>query len=337
MAVAASYFNGLSAHRHSVVLDVRNGMLQLHGEDIGRGLKPGQYTIPNRLGNSPRLILLADGGRCEIPDTVGFDRLLGQLGYQPSLVAHIELRWHFMLAIALSTVALLAAAYFFGLPYAAEKIAYQVPAKMLVLIDGQFVKTLDDRLMQPSKLAPAHQQSIENRLRSLSLPPSAIRPGKLLFRNSPGLGANALTLPGNTIVVLDGLVALSTNDEDIIAVLAHELGHIAGRHPLRQTLQASAVGLVMGWLVGDFSGILAIAPATLLESRYSREFERQADNFAADILQRNNIPAQRLADMLKKLEKAQGSPASDHANPLLGYFSSHPATSERERVLGGGE
>ena len=109
-----------------------------------------------------------------------------------------------------------------------------------------------------------------------------------------------------------------------------------------------AVMLVMVWAVGDFSSILAVAPATLLQAKYSRDFEREADAFAADLLVAHGIKPSVLADLLERIDADQRRKASsespDASDPsdapeaaqgssLLDYASSHPATSERLEYL----
>jgi Zn-dependent protease with chaperone function len=152
------------------------------------------------------------------------------------------------------------------------------------------------------------------------------------------LGANAFALPGGSIVVLDELVSLADNDQEILAVLAHEMGHISEKHALRQMLQASVVGLAMAWYIGDVSSLLAAAPTVLLQTRYSRDFERNADTFAAEMLRANGIPASRLADILQKLEAAhqtETTQISAKSAKAMDYLSSHPNTEERiDRLRG---
>ena len=106
--------------------------------------------------------------------------------------------------------------------------------------------------------------------------------------------------------------------------------------------------LVMVWAVGDFSSILAVAPATLLQAKYSRDFEREADAFAADLLVAHGIKPSVLADLLERIDADQRQKASSEASDasdapdapeagqgssLLDYASSHPATSERLEYL----
>jgi Zn-dependent protease with chaperone function len=249
----------------------------------------------------------------------------------------MEARWTYAVASLLVTLALIAAAYVWGLPYAAREAAERIPENVLVMMDGQFLKTFDGRLLEPTKLSLARQQALVSRLRAMHWPDEAAKPERILFRSGPHIGPNAFALPGGTVVMLDELVVLAQNDEEILAVLAHEMGHVTERHALRQMFQASVVGLAMAWYVGDVSTILAAAPSALLETRYSRDFERRADNFAAHTLALNGIPASRLGEMLAKLEEAyagkqKSKKESDQAS-WMDYLSTHPATEERIRAL----
>jgi Zn-dependent protease with chaperone function len=131
-------------------------------------------------------------------------------------------------------------------------------------------------------------------------------------------------------VLLDELVVLLDDDEETAAVLAHELGHAQHRHPLRMLLQGSAVAAFWTLYVGDVSSLLAIAPAAVLQARYSRGFEQEADDFAVAMLQANGMSPGLLADALEKLEAHQRKRDGESVNS---YLASHPATSERVRHL----
>lgn len=337
MHVAGFYFDGRSARRHTVSLELQGDVLRIVGDALERSEALADIKIPAPLGDTPRLILFTDGARCEVADRAGFDALMQTSGRAPSLVARMEARWTYAVASLLVTLALIAAAYVWGLPYAARVAAERIPESVLAMMDGQFLKTFDGRLLQPTKLSPARQQALVSRLRAMRWPEGAAKPERILFRSAPHIGPNAFALPGGTVVMLDELVALSQNDEEILAVLAHEMGHVTERHALRQMLQASVVGLAMAWYVGDVSTILAAAPSALLETRYSRDFERRADDFAARTLALNGIPAARLGEMLTKLEEAYADKThtkkeEGQAN-WMDYLSTHPATEERIRAL----
>jgi len=120
-------------------------------------------------------------------------------------------------------------------------------------------------------------------------------------------------------------------------VLAHELGHLKYRHSLRMLIQGSVVGFVLAWYIGDVSSVAAGLPALLLQARYSREHEREADRYAAQVLNANGIPPQRLADMLTRLETSHANKNTDKKgrtdDGVMGYLASHPATRERIEAL----
>jgi Zn-dependent protease with chaperone function len=118
-------------------------------------------------------------------------------------------------------------------------------------------------------------------------------------------------------------------------VLAHELGHLRERHALRGLLQASAVGALVAVWVGDVGSVATALPAFVLEARYSRDFEREADAYAAAVLGANGLGTRPLADLLARLEASQGGPRP--RGGLVAYLSSHPATAERIRALGARE
>ena len=149
---------------------------------------------------------------------------------------------------------------------------------------------------------------------------------EIQFRKSPSIGANALALPGGTIVITDDLVKLAQDDREILGVLAHESGHVVRRHGERQILQGSAIVLLVTWFVGDANALAAAAPTALLQAKYSRDLEREADAHAIGVLRRNGIPTRYLASILERFARTE--PSGGNAS-MLDYLSTHPATAER--------
>lgn len=331
MTIAATYYDGRTARRHNALLSVERGMLRIQTSDLVREEAIAKVKIPTALGTAPRKVILADGAHCEVVDHAAFAQLFPQISW----VAHLENRWRYALVALLLIAGIIAATYVWGLPYIANLIAQRIPENLVASIDQQFLDAVDGKLLLPSQLPHDRQTAITHRVQSLHLPAGAKLSSRILYRRSPQIGANAFALPGGTVVILDEIVKLSDNDDEIIGVLAHEMGHVSEYHALRQMLQASVVGLVATWYVGDISSLLALAPATLLETHYSRDFERRADIFAAQTLALNHISATRLADMLEKLERAHGETQKNSQHTVMDYLSSHPATDERIKMLRG--
>jgi Zn-dependent protease with chaperone function len=261
-----------------------------------------------------------------------------------------------LLITLLAIGVLLLAAYHYGIPVAARFAAAQVPDSVTTRVGDAVLSQLEREALRPTVLPSSRQRQIAAAFASL-MPADTPDRYRLLFRSSPDLGANALALPSGTIVVTDALVTLARDDREILGVLAHEAGHVAGNHGMRLVFQSSALAIVVGLLVGDFASIIAIAPTVLLQAKYSRDFEREADAYAADLLRRNGITPSVLADLLERMEAVERSERGGRLQPdqepgrppdsgegvgapstptrVAPYVSSHPATAERLDYLRG--
>jgi len=167
-----------------------------------------------------------------------------------------------------------------------------------------------------------------------------------------GLGAT------KRIVLYDTLLA-SHSDDEILAILSHEIGHWKKRHVLKQLLFMEAAALfvfylawrLIGWdmlyrtfgieQVVPFVGLLLLAvlfePLTFfltpIASLVLRRFEREADDFSRHLM---GDKAAALAEALKRL--AKDNLANLHPHPLYaGFYYTHPPLVERiARIEGPG-
>jgi Zn-dependent protease with chaperone function len=157
---------------------------------------------------------------------------------------------------------------------------------------------------------------------------------RLEFRYST-IGPNALALANGTIIMTDQLAMLARNDEAVLGVLAHELGHLQHRHSLRQLLQAVGVTVLVNLWVGDVSAVLATVPTILLDQKHSRDFEREADRYAVEMLKLNGMPAAPVANLFEKMHRVayDGRAADERDGKVWEYFSSHPSDKERIEAL----
>ena len=65
----------------------------------------------------------------------------------------------------------------------------------------------------------------------------------------------------------------------------------------------------------------------MLRTRYSRQFESEADDYAFAMLKRHGQSPQAFADMMRRLRLRKD--AKEEPDALLQYLSTHPATEER--------
>lgn len=155
---------------------------------------------------------------------------------------------------------------------------------------------------------------------------------------------NAFALPGGYVVINSGLILAADSADEILGVLAHELSHVTEQHGLRNVIGAASTYLMIDLLLGDVSGVIAMiadAAPLLLNQRFSRSFEREADEKGYELLVNANINPQGLASFFEKLmlerEKQLGKIEDESTRELMaaaeGLLSSHPATEERIEYL----
>jgi Zn-dependent protease with chaperone function len=323
MSIRASYFDGRNARRHDVELDIRFGRVVVTGDGIARDEPLGAVEITEPLGRTPRLIRFHDRASCEIADAAAFAALLETNHLGTGVVSQWEESRRWIAASAVAFVLMVWVGYRVGLPAAAAFVANRLPDEVVDKLGAHVLMVLDRTVFEPSRISETRQAQLMIRFEELRLPGETPDwQHQIVFRSS-SLGANAVALPSGVIVLTDDIVALAKDDRELLGVLAHEAGHVQRRHGIRNLLQNSAVALLITWYVGDVGTLAAAAPTAILQAKYSRDFEREADDYAAQSLRDNGIGPEYLADLLRRLDESPGG------SSVTSYLSSHPATAER--------
>jgi len=284
-------------------------------------------NVSPRISKADRFIALPDNGQFQCPDHP-FLQSLPQASPSEGPVAWLEERWGFALAGIALTACLLLAGYFYGLPLVAERVAARIPIETEQALGRHAVAWLDEqKWFKPTGLDLNTQRGIRegfDRLRS-DLPLKSYL--QLEFRASNALGANAIALPGGTIVITDEMVKMANTQEEVLAVLAHEMGHEELRHTMRSLLQNSAVAVVTAAVTADAASLsVAVAglPVLMAETKYSREFEAAADEFAFKLLKQKGYAPLAFASLMERLAKEY-----EEDENMFVYVSTHPVTAER--------
>ena len=172
--------------------------------------------------------------------------------------------------------------------------------------------------------APEGVRALETMVARLTAP--AELPFEPVIRVHRSPQVNAFAAPGGQIVVLSGLIDRARSPEEVAAVLAHELGHVAARDPLRMALRAAGTAGLLTLATGDaLGGTVAAAMAeAALNAAYSREAEAEADAYAHALFAKTGLPSAALARFFDQLA-ARG----DAAPGVLRHFASHPDLGER--------
>ncbi len=144
---------------------------------------------------------------------------------------------------------------------------------------------------------------------------------------------NAFALPGGQVFIGKGLVLLMTTEDELAAVLGHEVEHIDQRHCAERTQQEQIFRKIP-------LGELAEIPVEVFEAGYTKVQELQADREGTQLAVAAGYSGNGAIHMFQTFEQLEGKNRR-HANTpgeemsqvaletLDGYFRSHPLAEER--------
>jgi len=331
---AAVYFDGVTSARHDVTIELMPAGVVIRGAD-GAALDEWPYprmkhlSAPEhifRIGlrKSPNLARLEvyDQGVAHEIDLACPD--IDRTGASARALRRQAIAWSFVAAVSLFLVGA------YGVSAIADRIAPLVPQGIerrlgaaadtqirTMLENGPPGRPLECGIAPVEQAGQAAFEKLMNRLRIAAgiktpLQVAVIRRGE----------ANAIALPGGHIYVFQGLIDQAKTVDEVAGVIAHELGHVAHRDGTRAILQAAGLSLVFGMLLGDFvgGGAVVIAAESLLKSRYSRDKEAAADDYAVKTMLSLDADARALGGFLARIAGTSGKGS---------IFLDHPATQDR--------
>ncbi len=159
---------------------------------------------------------------------------------------------------------------------------------------------------------------------------------------------NAFAAPGGLILISRGMVRCCKSEDELVAVLAHEISHVDHQHGLkairkgRLTAALTTIGAEAGKSLGGaelaqvtaaFEDSIGDITSTLVNRGYSRTTEYEADKGAVAIMKKMGCDPAALVTMLGRMEQ-QLQPGG------LGFAKTHPAPQARvaevKKLAGGG-
>ena len=138
---------------------------------------------------------------------------------------------------------------------------------------------------------------------------------------------NAFALPGGTIIIYSGIFKLADDPEEVIAVLAHEMGHIYYRDSYNSVINTMGIQFLLSIITGGNSELVTELIKQLLTTKYSRKVEGRADKFALKLLSDSGIDPIYMAHFFEQMETLY---SNDKEEPsALHYFETHPSGESR--------
>ena len=344
MQIIGDYYEVNKSQKHDAVLVVTPD----HKVSIKASNKPSNLMYQNvdftdveissRLAHTPRVVTFPDGSVFETSENDEIDQWLkgndlknslGWIHYLESRLAYVFLTLVFVVIFSWGFIQ-------FGVPSIADATAKILPNEVNQYLGKGTLTLLDESYFASSELSEARQSELLSKFNRYTNDYESLNI-KVVFRHGGKVGANAFALPDGHVVFTDEMVELSKEDEELIAILGHEIGHLDRRHLLRRVIQDSLLASLVVLITGDISyastAVIAV-PALLLELAYSRQFEEEADEFALAFLNKHKIPAEHFAHIMTRLSENDELKDTDHDHGLSGntvteYLSSHPVTKER--------
>jgi len=340
-ALQARYFDGIQREGYSVLVRIDGHEILIDrvadSEVELRGLR-----VPlkgSRFLNTPadraQTLLLPGGAYLKIDPESGATlraALSQKLPLLQSVILRLERSRRFIV-IGSAAAALFVILFFTVLlPTGSRWVSAWVPDRIAIRLGEEALGFIHRALvLRPSELPEETRLEIQRDFRRLVDGLETDLPYRLHILRSRLLGANAFALPSGDIVLLDDLVELAEHPDEILAVLAHEIGHVEMRHGLQMLINQSVTAFIFGTVLGDVSSISALAvalPTLLIESGYSRTFEFEADAYARDLMIKHGIALHHFPNILRRLTDHE----DDHGS-VMNYLSTHPPTQERVRIF----
>lgn len=344
IGVPATWFDGLSTRRHPVRLRLSGDTLEmvddlepLAGEASPPSAPVRRYAVralkpAERSRGAPLPLGTPDGGTLWLDSRAAVlaDALMPRL-WPKAPVARVIGSWPGVLMCLLLILMAVVWVDLEGAGLAADAALQLMPRSVDQSAGDKAMAQVDKTLLLPSSLPLARRRALAARFTetAVRLEPELVM--RLEFRRlKDDAGLNAVSLPNGTIVVFDGL-AEQLSDDEALAVLGHEMGHVVHRHAMRGAARSIGLLAVAGVVLGDFSTVAATMAATLQRFSYSRDAEREADQYAHRFMAEAGLPPTALLGVWRKLLKMQRTAGID---AMPDWLSTHPSTEERIRSEG---
>lgn len=306
------FFDGTSSKKISLTLEVSEEFISFLEVDWQFVVE--EVQLSSKLEGVSQTLTLPNGGYCVLKsdDTLSFNK---------SIVPFLESKLKYALMSLVLIVGVVGILLTVGSSWSAKVVASMLPQSVSKELGKQSFAFLEQNYLQPSRLSSKTKEDLAKIFYKIA--PDGLHV-KLHFYSSTLLGANAFALPSGDIVLLDGLVELDKNEEllGIVGVLAHEIGHVKQKHTLQSIVKGSIIGILMAYFIGDYSTVITVLSTGLLTFSYSREFEREADDEAIKIMNKNNYSLKPLANLFETISQHMAFKQKE-------IFSTHPLFRER--------
>ncbi len=340
----AEFFDGASAMARLVHVRVERDALvigQNGAPDVHWPLKDVEMVFGGKPGQALRLKLHGDhGSRLTLPEGSAADAVIAAA---PSILSGHKRRFWRGVGISVAVVLGVGLAGYATLAVAPQALARFIPDGVV----NSFADGLEKSVIKSSKRcdSPAGQDALNKIARRIvsgagDPPTFSLRVFDIRQAGNKKL-VNAFALPGGRMVFSAGLIENAGSADEVAGVLAHELGHVALRHPEAAIVRVYGLQMFLSLFtagqgaenLGSIAGVLAVL-------QYSRSAEAEADAYAVEVMENAKVDPKGLQTFFTRLlKKKSGTGAAKkdddstslqkRIEPFTDLFSTHPGTDDR--------
>jgi len=317
------YFDGKQSQSHEVeiVFDSNYNVLKINGADLSLDWYIREINY-ERIGSVIEIRLKDQTGEFLSISDPEFNKLFikslhaaKDVGMYKKLL-NLSYRQHLLIFGGL--LLFLAAAYFYLIPFIAEKSVILIPqsfdvhiSKMALTNFGFETDSAKSELLNEF----AENMELNNRIDvKLKVVDADI--------------VNAFALPDGTVVVYSGLIDKLQDYEQLSGLIAHEVIHINNRHSMKMLCRNLSNYIFISALFSDVNGVMTVIADNannLNNLTYSRKFENEADKEGTLLLIRNGINPDGVISLFGVLKEEENEVMS----AIPDFFSTHPDTNKR--------
>lgn len=214
--------------------------------------------------------------------------------------------------------------------------AYAVQALTLPKSDVQeYVQQYITQLDAQSQVLPA-TDPYTKRLNNLVGKLTHVGEQQLNYKVYRSSEVNAFACADGSVRVYTGIMDLM-NDDELLTVIGHEIGHVALEHTYQQMRRSLLTSAAFEGIASTSAKVAALTDSQLgaigqamIEAHYSKKQESEADEFSYSFL----VAAKRNPwTMVQAFEKLQTVSGNSVSGPVMNLFSTHPDVATRIKTI----
>ena len=189
----------------------------------------------------------------------------------------------------LGVIAIAAGVFWISIPLVSKVVAKKIPFDLEVKASAHM--KIND-FFKPCSLNASQEFALKTYTEYIYPRNDLEKKMPITFQITNDPMVNAFTFPGGKIILMKGLLKEVKTPEELLGVMAHEIGHVVARDSAGFIVRGALLASFFGFFTGDFNSTFALSPQILLSTAaltFDRDMEKAADAYAAHRLMQLDV------------------------------------------------